>query len=128
MKTVKTLAIIIALFSTSLVFAQEKGKEDCSSTKAMKTYLIERDMPGAGDLTEKQLQEASEKSCQVLDELGTRIVWLNSYVVDDKLYCVYKSESKELIKEHAEKGGFPCTNIMEVKTKIGPYTAQAKID
>ncbi len=125
MKTVKKMAIVIALFSTSLVYAQEKMNSACSS-KGMKTYVIEREMPGAGQLTADELQTASQTSCQVLDELGSEIEWLHSYVVDDKLYCVYRSVNKELIKEHAEKGGFPCTNIMEVKTIIGPNTALAK--
>lgn len=128
MKTFKTTAIIIALFSTGLIFGQEKATEKNANSCEMKTYLIERDMPGADDLSEKELQAASKKSCQVLSELEPKIEWLKSYVVNDKLYCVYRSESKELIKEHAEKGGFPCTTIMEVKTQIGPFTAEVAVE
>ncbi len=128
MKTFRTTAIIIALFSTSLIFGQEKAKDEKTKSCKMKTYLIERAMPGADDLSQEELKAASQKSCQVLSDMGPNIEWLHSYVVDDKLYCVYRSESKELIKEHAEKGGFPCTNIMEVKTQIGPFTAQVAVE
>lgn len=88
--------------------------------------LIEREIPNAGTLTQADLKGASQKSCEVLKELGNGIEWLNSYVVDDKFYCVYRAENKELIKTHAEKGGFPCNRIMEIKSIIGPSTASIK--
>ena len=94
----------------------------------MKMYLIERDMPGVGALTKKDLKGASQKSNEVIKELGPGIEWIKSYVVDDKLYCVYKAQNKEIIKKHAEKGGFPYTNIMEIKANIGPSTAFEKTD
>lgn len=124
MKTLKTLTIILTLFTTSMASAQQK--QDNKSAKPMKMYLIEREMPGAGKLTLADLQGASQKSNEVLKEMGSGIEWINSYVVDDKLYCVYKAESKELIKEHAEKGGFPCNSIMEIKESINPSTAVTK--
>jgi len=128
MKTLKTIAIIIAFFSTSMVFGQEMKSNKVSKSKTMKMYLIERDMPGVGSLTKKDLKNASQKSNDVIKELGPGIEWIKSYVVDDKLYCVYKAQNKEIIKKHAEKGGFPATHIMEVKENIGPSTAYAKTD
>lgn len=123
MKTLKTLTIILTLFTTSMASQQ---KQDNESAKPMKMYLIEREMPGAGKLPQADLQGASQKSNEVLKELGSGIEWINSYVLDDKLYCVYKAESKELIKENAEKGGFPCNSIMEIKENIDPSTAVTK--
>ncbi len=90
---------------------------------AMKTYLIEREIPEAGKLTPEQLQGISQKSCSVLTEMGLGIEWLHSYVTDNKVYCVYRAENEELIKEHAEKGEFPVNRIEELATKIGPETS-----
>ncbi|TAI48178.1 DUF4242 domain-containing protein [Flagellimonas allohymeniacidonis] len=89
----------------------------------MKTYLIEREIPDAGNLTQDQLRGISQKSCSVLKEMGDDIVWLHSYVTDDKVYCLYKANDQELIRKHAEKGGFPVNSIQELSTKIGPETA-----
>ena len=114
------LPIILIIFSLSQAMAQQNQ----TKTTKMKTYLIEREIPGAGDLTQVELQGASQKSCDVLKEMGTGIEWLNSYVLDNKLYCVYKAENEELIRTHAEKGGFPCNKIMEIKTQISPKTAE----
>ncbi len=90
---------------------------------AMKTYLIEREIPEAGKLTSEQLQGISQKSCSVLTEMGPGIEWLHSYVTDNKVYCVYRAENEELIKEHAQKGEFPVNRIEELATKIGPETS-----
>jgi hypothetical protein len=92
----------------------------------MPKYVIERDMPGAGKLSAPQLQGASQKSCSVLKELGPQIQWLHSYVTDDKIYCVYIAPSKQLIEEHARKGGFPANRISEVRAIIDPTTAEGK--
>jgi len=127
MKIVKTLTIILVFFTVGFAFAQQGNNSKNSKSETMKTFLIERDMPGVGQLSLGDLQGASQKSCNVLKDLGNGIEWLNSYVVDDKLFCVYKAESKEIIKEHAEKGGFPCNKIMEVKANIGPFTANGKV-
>lgn len=124
----KTLTIIMAIFSTSLLIAQQKESKETMKSTTMKTYLIAREMPGIGTLERADLIGASQKSCSVLKEMGTGIEWKNSYVLDDMLYCVYKAENKELIKEHAEKGGFPCDKIMEIKTNIGPETAEEKVE
>ncbi len=89
----------------------------------MPRYVIERELPGAGKLTQDELRAISQKSCDVLDELGSSIQWVESYVTDNKIYCVYNAPNKEIIKEHAEKGGFPANRIEEIKTMISPVTA-----
>ena len=89
----------------------------------MPRYVIERDLPGAGNLSPEQLQAVSQKSCSVLNDLGPRIQWEHSYVTADKIYCVYRADSEELIRQHAAQGGFPANRISEVKTIIDPTTA-----
>lgn len=91
----------------------------------MPKYLIEREIPGAGKLSQQQLQAISQKSCSVLNKLGPQIQWLHSYVVDDKVYCVYISPNEETIREHARQGGFPANRISEVKAMIDPTTGGA---
>lgn len=90
----------------------------------MGRYVIERSLPGAGSLSQEQLRDISAKSNEVLDGLGDQISWVESYVTDDKLYCVYDSASKELIEEHAKHGGFPCDSVSEVRTMISPETGR----
>lgn len=89
----------------------------------MKTYVIEREIPGAGKLTPAELKSISQTSCAVIKEIGPRIQWQHSYVTGNKIYCVYKAENIELIKEHAKKGGFPANSVVEVSTVISPATA-----
>lgn len=89
----------------------------------MKTYVIEREIPNAGKLTQDQLKGISQTSCGVLKEMGPKIQWMHSYVTGNKIYCVYKAENEELVKEHAKKGGFPANNIKEVAGVISPATA-----
>jgi len=79
-------------------------------------YVIERDIPQAGNLTQQQIQALSQKSCSVLENLGSQIQWVHSYVTDDKVYCVYIAPNEEMVKEHAKQGGFPANRISEVKT------------
>ena len=90
----------------------------------MPKYVIEREMPGAGQLTAEQLRGASQTSCGVLNKLGPQIQWVESYVTDDKIYCVYIAPNKELIEEHARQGGFPANKISEVRAMIDPTTAE----
>ena len=90
----------------------------------MPKYVIEREMPGAGALSAAQLQGASQNSCCVLKELGPQIQWVESYVTDDKIYCIYIAPNKQLIEEHAKRGGFPANRISEVRAKIDPTTAE----
>ena len=90
----------------------------------MPKYVIEREIPGAGKLSPGELQAISQKSCSVLNNLGPRIQWLESYVTDDKIYCVYIAETERLVRQHAEQGGFPANRISEVKAIIDPTTAE----
>ncbi len=90
----------------------------------MPRYLIERDIPGAGDLTPAQLKAISQTSCSVLGELGPRIQWVQSYVTGDRIYCVYIAPDEAMIRQHAEKGGFPANRISQVTSIIDPLTAE----
>lgn len=89
----------------------------------MPKYVIERNIPAAGRLSAQELQAISQKSCSVLNKLGPQIQWVQSYVADDKVYCVYIAPNAEMIREHARQGGFPADRISEVKTIIDPTTA-----
>ncbi|AMK77439.1 MULTISPECIES: DUF4242 domain-containing protein [Methylomonas] len=88
----------------------------------MPKYIIERDIPGAGQLTQAELQGISQKSCGVLRDMGPRIQWLHSYVTGDKIYCVYIADSEQAIRKHAEQGGFPANRIEQITTIIDPTT------
>ena len=90
----------------------------------MPKYVIERELPGVGDLSDEQLQGISQKSCGVLNLLGTQIQWVESFVTGDKIYCVYIAANEELIREHARQGGFPANRISEVRARIDPTTAE----
>jgi hypothetical protein len=90
----------------------------------MPQYVIEREMPGAGQLGPDDLKGASQHSCSVIKDLGPDIQWVQSYVTDDKIYCLYRAPSEQLIKEHAEKSGFPANRISEVRNVIDPTTAE----
>ncbi|PYX98217.1 MAG: DUF4242 domain-containing protein [Acidobacteria bacterium] len=90
----------------------------------MPKYLIERELPGAGNLTQQQLHGISQKSCGVLRNLGPQIQWVQSYVTDNKIYCVYIAPNEQMVREHASQGGFPANKISEVKTMIDPTTAE----
>jgi hypothetical protein len=90
----------------------------------MPRYVIEREIPGAGKFSQEELQAISKKSCDVLDELGPQVQWVESFVTEDKIYCIYQASNKEIIKQHAEKGGFPADRIEEIKNVINPVTAE----
>lgn len=90
----------------------------------MPKYVIERNIPGAGNLTPEQLQGISQTSCGVLRNLGPQVQWVQSYVTADKVYCVYIAPNEELVREHARQGGFPANHVCEVKTIIDPTTAE----
>lgn len=89
----------------------------------MPKFVIERELPGAGTLTPEQLKAVSQKSCSVLRTLGPQIQWVESFVTDDKIYCIYISPDEDTIRRHAEMGGFPANAIHQVKTIIDPTTA-----
>ena len=90
----------------------------------MPKYIIEREIPGAGDLTSADLQGISQKSCAVLHEMGPKIQWLESYVTNNKVYCIYIAPDEEAIRTHAEDGGFPANSIAEIKSIIDPTTSE----
>ena len=92
----------------------------------MPKYVIERELPGAGKLTQEQLTAISQKSCDVLSQLGSGIQWMESFVTDDKIYCVYFAANKDIIKQHAEMGGFPANRIEEIQQVISPATAEVR--
>src|SRR5437762_7525263 len=129
MKTITNrhnLLLAILLFSGYASIGQKATATNNSKTvnaTEMKTYVIEREIPGAGKLTAAQLKGISQTSCGVLKEMGPRIQWIQSYVTGNKIYCIYKAENEELIREHAKKGGFPANAIIEISSVISPATA-----
>lgn len=90
----------------------------------MPKFLIEREIPGAGNLSPQELQSISQTSCGVLQKMGPQIQWLQSYVTGDKIYCVYIAPNEEMIREHASQGGFPANRVSEIKSVIDPTTAE----
>lgn len=90
----------------------------------MPEFVIERNMPGVGDLGADDLKGASQKSCSVLRDLGPDIQWVHSYVTNDKIYCIYRAPSEDLIRQHAETAGFPANSIAKVRHTISPATAE----
>ncbi|MFC4816863.1 MULTISPECIES: DUF4242 domain-containing protein [unclassified Flavobacterium] len=90
----------------------------------MPKYVIEREIPGAGDLTTEQLKSISQTSCGVLSDLGPQIQWVHSYVTGNKIYCIYNAPNEEMVREHAQKGGFPANAVNKVHTIIDPVTAE----
>lgn len=90
----------------------------------MPKYVIEREIPGAGKLSAEDLKAISQKSCSVISNLGPAIQWVESFVTEDKIYCVYNAPNKEMIMEHALQGGFPANRVEEVKNMISPVTAE----
>ena len=90
----------------------------------MPQFVIEREMPGAGRLSPDELKGASQTSCSVLRDLGPEIQWVHSYVTDDKIYCIYRAPSEDLIRRHAETAGFPANSIARVRSTIDPTTSE----
>jgi hypothetical protein len=116
--TIRRLTLALFCLALSLpALAQSQGGG------AMHKYVIERDLPGAGKLSPSELQAISKKSRDVLRSMGTKIQWVQSYVTDDKIYCVYLAESEADIRSHAKAGGFPANQISRVKTIIDPTSA-----
>lgn len=90
----------------------------------MPKFVIERDLPGAGNLSPMELKGISQKSCGVLRDMGPSIVWQQSYVTDDKIYCVYIAEDEAAVRTHAQRGGFPATKVTAVRAVIDPSSAE----
>jgi len=124
--TNKCMLLVLLLFAGLTSMAQKAATENSktSNTTEMKTFLIEREIPDAGKLTADQLKGISQKSCTVLKEMGPGIQWIHSYVTGNKIYCIYKAQNADMIREHAKKGGFPANSIVEVSSVISPATAQ----
>ncbi len=90
----------------------------------MPKYIIERDVPGIGNSSPEEFKVGAQSSCDVLRKMGPEIQWVHSYVVDDKIYCIYISPNEDMIKEHAQKSGFPADKISEVRTIVDPTTSE----
>jgi len=90
----------------------------------MPKFVIEREIPGAGKMTPEQLKAVSQTSCGVLRTLGPEIQWVESFVTDNKIYCVYIAPDEALVRKHAEMGGFPANSVAQVRTVINPTTAE----
>ena len=90
----------------------------------MPKYVIERDIPGAGKLSAEQLHAISQKSCGVLQGMGPQVQWIQSFVTDDKIYCVYLAPNEEAVREHARRGEFPANHVARVRAVIDPTTAE----
>jgi len=90
----------------------------------MPKFVIEREIPGAGKFTAEQLKGISQTSCGVLSKMGPQIQWVHSYVTDDKIYCIYNAPNEEMVREHAQQGGFPANSVSKVSAIIDPTTAE----
>jgi hypothetical protein len=90
----------------------------------MPKFVIERELPGAGKLSPMELKGISQKSCEVLRGMGPSVQWQQSYVTDDKIYCVYVADSEKAVREHAQRGGFPANSVSRVRAIIDPATAE----
>mgnify|MGYP001203677008 CR=1 FL=1 len=124
MKVTQAL-IAMCLFALGQIYAQDTALIAVSEGEnKLNTYVIEREVPGAGNLSAEELKVISQGSCAVLEQMGPKIQWQHSFVTGDKIYCVYKAENKELIEEHAKRGGFPSNVISEVAAVISPATAE----
>ena len=130
MKKLKALLVLAIVLTTFNCTNKETSTADMIRAEAThenkSMYVIEREIEGAGNLTAEELQGISQVSCGVLSEMGSDIEWLHSYVTGDKIYCVYRATSEELVREHAKKGGFPANSVAKVGTIIDPSTAGDK--
>jgi hypothetical protein len=90
----------------------------------MPKFVIERDIPEAGKLSPQQLQGISQKSCSVLQVMGPGIQWVQSYVTDDRIYCIYIAPDEDTVRQHAERGGFPANRVSQIRAVIDPTTSE----
>lgn len=90
----------------------------------MPKYVIEREIPGAGNLSPEELKAISQKSCGIIDQMGSQIQWVQSYVTGDKIYCIYNAPNEEMIRQHAAQGGFPANAVNKITSVIDPVTAE----
>jgi len=124
LSTLLSSLLLSLIFAATITHAEEPAVAPKTLPAGQNMYVIERDMPGLGKLTPEDLKAASQKSCSVLKNLGPDIVWLQSYVTGDKMYCVYLAPNEELVRKHAKEGGFPASAVNEVSTIISPKTAE----
>ena len=125
--TLLSLILMCGSLTASAQTASTSKTKNEKSMKIMNTYVIEREIPNAGNLTATELQGISQKSCSVLKELGPDIEWVQSYVTDNKIFCIYKAENEEILRTHAMKGGFPINAVHLLSTIISPATATAAL-
>lgn len=130
MKKLNLLLGLIAFVAVLNLSSCTQSKESSADTiraemqaNNQNLYVIERDIPGAGKLTAEELKGISQISCGVLEEMGSEIQWLHSYVTGDKVYCVYTAPNEDMVREHAKQGGFPANSVSKVATVIDPSTA-----
>lgn len=116
------LAALACVALGSATAAEQPQPE--SLPAGLNMYVIERQMPGLGQLSAAELKAASQTSCGVLRDLDGKVTWLHSYCTGDKMFCVYLAPSEELVREHAKRGGFPADAVLKVKTIISPKTAE----
>jgi hypothetical protein len=90
----------------------------------MPKYVIEREIPGAGKLTPEEIQAISQRSCTVIHNLGQQVQWVESYITDDKVYCIYIAPNEQAVRDHADQGGFPANKVSQVRKKIDPTSAE----
>jgi hypothetical protein len=130
MKTLKIFSVFILALTFINCANNEKSVADSlrdeTTTQNQNMYVIEREIPGAGNLTSEELKAISQSSCGVLEKMGSEIKWLHSYVTGDKIYCVYTAPNEEMVLEHAKQGGFPANSVAKVATVIDPSTAGDK--
>lgn len=130
MKTLKIFSVFILALAFINCANNEKSVADSlrdeTTTQNQNMYVIEREIPRAGNLTSGELKAISQSSCGVLEKMGSEIKWLHSYVTGDKIYCVYTAPNEEMVLEHAKQGGFPANSVAKVATVIDPSTADDK--
>ena len=117
------VAALLTFGVSTHAFAQDAAKAP-QKKEVMHTYVIERTIPGAGNLSKAQLRDISKKTNGILKDMGPDIKWVQSYVTGDKIYCIYRAKNEDLIREHAKRGGFPADRISEVDTMISPATGK----
>ena len=121
------LLLAIMLLVATACKEKDKPKAQASTLSVMPMFVIEREVPGAGKMDQQQLKELSQKSCDILRQLGSDIEWDHSYVTEDKIYCVYRAKDSSLIRKHALMGHFPANKITLAGTIISPKTAEMEV-
>lgn len=127
-KKTSSLLVFVFLLIGSVSYGQKtKANSSSNQNKKMNTYVIERNIPNVGDLSNAQLQEVAQKSCGVVSSLGSEIEWDHSYISGNKMFCIYRATSEELVREHGKKGGFPVDNVYQVSAIFSPESAKGVI-